>query len=125
MAALPARFTWQTQASREGGRVTALSLFTDLLPVPRPQPLCHFLLSFSLILFCLDFSHALVTLCSYGVLALLLSATDGWQVALVSCHVVTCVATPLSHHHWDGPGRALTHGAGVSKQSQPGDMEGS
>lgn len=45
-------------------------------------------------------------------------------VALVGFHVVNCIATPWSHHCWDGPSGVLAHGAGESKQSQLGGGEG-
>lgn len=45
-------------------------------------------------------------------------------MALVGFHVVSCIATPRSHHCWDGPSGALVHGAGESQRSQPGGGEG-
>lgn len=80
----------------------ALSLVTDLLPVPRPQlraassPPSSPLLQGRQSLPCPDFSHTLATLCPCSVS----SCPPRMAVALVGFHVVNCIATPWSHHCW-------------------------
>lgn len=73
---------------------------------------------------CPDVSHALVTPCTCGVLALLSSTAGGRLVALVSCCVVGCVAPPRSRPPRDGPRRAW-HTARASPSSHGLEAVGS